>query len=70
MWQTYVWVDDADAAAEQVAAAGGSVLAEPIDLGSAGRTAVVADPAGAPFALWRPVRCGARASSTSRAPGR
>ena len=54
MWQTYVWVDDADAAAEQVAAAGGSVLAEPIDLGSAGRTAVVADPAGAPFALWQP----------------
>lgn len=32
----------------------GSVLIEPVDLGDAGRTAVVADPAGVPFALWRP----------------
>jgi uncharacterized protein len=54
VWQTHVWVDDADAAAEQVAAAGGSILAQPVDLGSAGRTAVVADPTGAPFALWQP----------------
>ena len=42
VWQTSVWVDDAEAAAAKVAAAGGSVLAEPFELGSAGRTAVVA----------------------------
>jgi uncharacterized protein len=54
VWQTNVWVDDADATATQVAGAGGLVLAEPFDLGSAGRMAVVADSAGAPFALWQP----------------
>ena len=54
VWRTHVWVDDADAAAAKVAGAGGSVLAEPFDVARAGRTAVVADPAGAPFALWQP----------------
>ena len=54
VWQTHVWVDDADAAAAKVASAGGSVLAAPLDLGSAGRAAVVADPAGAAFGLWQP----------------
>jgi len=52
-WGTYMRVDDADAAVAAVAEAGGSVVAEPVDLGDHGRTAVCADPAGAPFGLWQ-----------------
>ena len=35
-------------------AAGGTVLAEPDDVGDAGRMAVFADPAGAAFSVWQP----------------
>jgi predicted enzyme related to lactoylglutathione lyase len=52
-WDTYVWVDDADAAAGKVRAAGGSVLSEPADTGDSGRTALCADPEGASFCLWQ-----------------
>src|SRR3954452_15809014 len=31
-WNTYVWVDDADATAERVRAAGGTVVQEPMDI--------------------------------------
>jgi uncharacterized protein len=51
-WQTYVWVENADDAATMVEAAGGSVLVPPFDVVDAGRMAVCADPAGAPFSLW------------------
>ncbi|MDZ5662279.1 VOC family protein [Nocardioides sp. S-58] len=51
-WTTYVAVDDADATTARVAAAGGTVV-EPVGVvGSAGRMAVVDDPAGARFRLW------------------
>jgi uncharacterized protein len=53
VWNTYVWVEDADATAEKVRAAGGSVLMEPGDVEGAGRTAVLADPAGAVFCVWQ-----------------
>ncbi|HTZ09049.1 MAG TPA: VOC family protein [Acidimicrobiales bacterium] len=49
-WSVYFWVDDADAAAAAVEAAGGSVTAPPVDT-PYGRLAVVADPQGAPFSL-------------------
>jgi uncharacterized protein len=52
-WNTYIWVDSADEAAAAVRAAGGAVLAEPFDVGEAGRTAVVADPEGAVFSVWQ-----------------
>ena len=52
-WGSYVAVQDADAAAARVAELGGSVLLEPEEVGEAGRMAVVADPAGAVFALWQ-----------------
>jgi uncharacterized protein len=52
-WNTYVAVDDADATAARVAAAGGEVLAGPFDPGPAGRVAMCADPSGAPFRLWQ-----------------
>jgi predicted enzyme related to lactoylglutathione lyase len=54
-WNTYVSVDDVDAVARSVAAAGGSVVAQPFDVnGGAGRAASCADPEGATFRLWQP----------------
>jgi hypothetical protein len=52
-WSTYVAVDDADAAVEKVRAAGGQILAEPEDVGPAGRSALCADAQGARFGLWQ-----------------
>lgn len=52
-WNTYVAVDDADASAAAVTAAGGTVLAAPQDAGPGGRMAVCADPEGADFRLWQ-----------------
>ncbi len=51
-WNTYVTVDDVDAAAGRVEPAGGTVIAPPFDVMDAGRMAVVSDPAGAIVALW------------------
>ena len=53
-WNTYVAVGSADATAELVSDAGGTVIAGPFDLGDAGRLAVCGDPAGAAFRLWQP----------------
>lgn len=55
-WTTYVWVDDADAAADRVTRAGGAVLVAPRAAGEAGRAAVFTDPEGARFAVWEPAR--------------
>ena len=52
-WTTYVWVDSADATAHLVEANGGRVIAPPVDIPSAGRVAVCADPAGAVFGVWQ-----------------
>jgi predicted enzyme related to lactoylglutathione lyase len=52
-WNTYVAVDDADAAAAAVTAAGGTVVSGPEDAGPGGRTASCLDPAGAAFRLWQ-----------------
>lgn len=51
-WMTHVAVASAADTAEAAAAAGGSVLAGPIDLQPAGRLAVIADPAGAVICAW------------------
>src|ERR671916_5979 len=56
MWNTYVWVDSADATAETVREAGGTVMSEPFDVFDAGRMAVCGDPEGAVFSLWQPNR--------------
>lgn len=53
-WSTYVSVADADATAAKVREAGGTVLAEPMDVMELGRMAVFADPAGAVFGIWQP----------------
>ncbi|MGO9884048.1 MAG: VOC family protein [Solirubrobacteraceae bacterium] len=51
VWNTYIAVDDADATAARASAAGGEILAEPFDVGQAGRMAICRDPAGAAFRL-------------------
>jgi hypothetical protein len=53
-WATYISVADADETAEKVRAAGGSVVAEPMDVMDIGRMAFFADPAGAVFGVWQP----------------
>lgn len=53
VWNTYVWVEDADATAAKVRAAGGQVVMEPADAGEGGRMAVFTDPAGAAFSVWQ-----------------
>jgi len=55
-WNTYVWVDSADEAADRVRAAGGTVLVEPFDIFDAGRMAAFADPEGAVIHVWQPGR--------------
>jgi predicted enzyme related to lactoylglutathione lyase len=53
-WSTYVYVEDADATAKEIEAAGGTVLAPPFDVLTAGRMGVFADPTGAVIAIWQP----------------
>src|SRR3954452_7586068 len=53
VWNTYVWVQNADESAAKVRAAGGAVLMEPFDVGDSGRMAVCADPEGAAFCVWQ-----------------
>jgi uncharacterized protein len=52
-WNSYVWVEDADATAAKVRDAGGSVLVEASDVGDSGRMAIFVDPAGATFCVWQ-----------------
>jgi predicted enzyme related to lactoylglutathione lyase len=53
MWNTYVWVDNADDTAAKVRAAGGGVVMEPFDVMNFGRMAVFSDPEGAVFCAWQ-----------------
>ena len=53
-WSMYVRVDDPDAAAARAAELGGTVRTPAFDIPEAGRMAVVADPQGAIFLLWKP----------------
>ncbi|HSS04305.1 MAG TPA: VOC family protein [Solirubrobacterales bacterium] len=53
-WSTYVSVEDADATAAKVTEAGGTVIAEPMDVMELGRMAIFADPTGAVFGVWQP----------------
>lgn len=48
-WMPYFIVEDADAAAEQVTALGGTVLHGPLDVPMVGRVALIRDPQGAMF---------------------
>lgn len=53
-WTLYFHTADADATAAAAQRAGGTVRSEPYDVFTAGRTAELADPTGARFAIWQP----------------
>jgi uncharacterized protein len=53
VWNTYVWVENADEAASKVLDAGGRVVLDPFDVMDSGRMAVVTDPEGAAFCVWQ-----------------
>jgi len=52
-WVGYIWVRDVEDAVQKLTAAGGSVLRAPDDIPMIGRFAVVSDPHGAAFTLFR-----------------
>jgi predicted enzyme related to lactoylglutathione lyase len=52
-WLSYLSVSDVDASYKAALAAGAKSLMAPMDYGSAGRAATVADPTGGVFSLWR-----------------
>jgi uncharacterized protein len=54
VWTTFINVADADSTVGTVKQAGGSVLAEPFDILTAGRMAVLTDDGGAVFNVWQP----------------
>jgi uncharacterized protein len=70
-WAAYVSADDVDAAAAKVTRLGGSVCRPPDDIPNVGRFAVVADPQGAMFNLFKPMSSPQGSSGTdfSMAPG-
>ncbi len=53
VWFGYVGVDDVDAKAKEIAAAGGAIHKAPEDIPTVGRFAVVTDPQGAVFMLFK-----------------
>ncbi len=53
VWVTYLWADDADAVAERIGKAGGTVFMGPMDVPGAGRLALALDTSGAVFGLWQ-----------------
>lgn len=53
-WHGYVWSPDVDADARRVVAEGGKVHLQPADIQGVGRFAVVSDPGGASFILFKP----------------
>jgi predicted enzyme related to lactoylglutathione lyase len=53
-WMPYFMVSDVDAAAGRARAFGGSIHVEPMDIPSTGRFAVLVDPQGAAFAVYKP----------------
>jgi uncharacterized protein len=52
-WNTYIAVDDADAAVARIAAAGGEVTEDSGNEGPFGRSVNLRDPAGVAFRLWQ-----------------
>jgi hypothetical protein len=53
-WSSYVSVDDAEATAAKVTDAGGTVIAEPMEVLDLGKMAIFAEPTGAVFGIWQP----------------
>lgn len=52
-WFSYLSVADVDASADALVKAGGKMLMQPTDFSPVGRGAMVTDPQGAAFSIWR-----------------
>jgi len=52
-WNSYVSVANVDESADKARSLGAKILMEPLDAHEAGRMAVVQDPSGTPFSLWK-----------------
>lgn len=52
-WNSYISVDDLDAATKKAEEAGATVHASPMDVGDAGRMSVIQDPSGGVVSLWQ-----------------
>ena len=57
-WTGHIGVDDVDEYARKVTAAGGKVCRDPWDIPNVGRLAIVSDPHGVVFALFKPGQSG------------
>lgn len=55
-WSVYFCTDNVDTTAERVKANGGKVMMGPMDVMDEGRMAVLADPTGAVFGAWQPMK--------------
>ncbi|WP_420130466.1 SRPBCC domain-containing protein [Longimicrobium sp.] len=53
-WMAHIAVDDVDAAASRAEGLGGRIQSPPADISNVGRFAIIADPQGASFSLFRP----------------
>jgi predicted enzyme related to lactoylglutathione lyase len=53
-WNTYIAVDDAEAAVRHLLSAGATLKSAPADTGVGGVRASLADPEGAEFRIWQP----------------
>jgi uncharacterized protein len=63
-WVGYVGVDDVDGAAAKVKQLGGRIHGVPTDIPNVGRFAMVADPQGAAFNIFKPGQAGQRLVSS------
>ena len=52
-WLPYFWVEDVDASAEKAKKLGGKLYLDPVSMPEVGRLAVIADPQGAVFAIFK-----------------
>lgn len=55
MWSVYLSTKDAEATAQAVTAAGGTVLFPPMEVPSLGKMSFATDPAGAAIGFWEPM---------------
>ncbi len=53
-WMIYIGTKDADESAKKISAAGGKVIAPPMQVGPQGRMVIFQDPTGAFLGLWEP----------------
>lgn len=65
MWLGYVAVDDVDSTSAAIAGDGGTVLMPPFDIPQVGRVAMIADPAGVPLYIMKPVPPAGQAEAVS-----